>query len=154
MTVNEWEKLYLDDLSVGQTFESDPVTVVHESMLAFAREFDPQPFHLAPAEAEMSLFRGLAASGWNTATLTMEMLVVSVPLGNGIIGLGIELAWPTPTYPDDVLHLNCTVLAIDHSASKADRGVVTMLMETRNQYDKVVQRATGKLLVFQRPAED
>ncbi|ANJ56188.1 MULTISPECIES: MaoC family dehydratase [Pseudomonas] len=154
MTLHAWEKLYLDDLRLGQEFESDPVRVEREAMLAFARAFDPQPFHLDPEAASLSLFRGLAASGWNTAALTMKMLVASVPLADGIIGLGIELSWPTPTYPDDVLRLKCTVQAIEPSASKPDRGVVTMLMETLNQNDKVVQRATGKLLVFNTPAPD
>lgn len=154
MSVHSWEKLYLDDLSLGQEFESDPIRVDREKMLAFAREYDPQPFHLSAEEAGLSLFGGLAASGWNTAALTMKLLVASVPLADGIIGLGIELSWPTPTYPDDVLRLFSTVQAIDPSASKPDRGVVTMFMETLNQNDKVVQRATGKLLVFRRPAED
>jgi acyl dehydratase len=80
--------------------------------------------------------------------------VESVPLADGIIGLSIELSWPTPTYPDDLLRLQCTVQAIDPSSSKPDRGVVTLFMETLNQNDKVVQRATGKLLVFRRPAPD
>ena len=154
MTLHAWEKLYLDDLRLGQEFESDPVRVEREAMLAFARAFDPQPFHLDPEAASLSLFRGLAASGWNTAALTMKMLVASVPLADGIIGLGIELSWPTPTYPDDVLRLFSTVQAIEPSATKPDRGVVTLFMETLNQNDKVVQRATGKLLVFRRPAED
>lgn len=154
MTAHSWEKLYLDDLSLGQEFESDPVRVHREAMLAFAREYDPQPFHLNAEEAGLSLFGGLAASGWNTAALTMKMLVASVPLADGIIGLGIELSWPTPTYPDDVLRLFSTVQAIDPSASKPDRGVVTLFMETLNQNDKVVQRATGKLLVFRKPPED
>jgi acyl dehydratase len=154
MTVHAWEKLYLDDLHLGQTFESDTVRVDLQAMLAFAQAFDPQPFHLDAEAASLSLFGGLAASGWNTAALTMKMLVASVPLANGIIGLSIELSWPTPTYANDVLRLKCTVQAIDPSASKPDRGVVTMLMETLNQNDKVVQWATGKLLVFNTPAPD
>ena len=154
MTVHAWEKLYLDDLHLGQEFESDTVRVDEQAMLAFAQAFDPQPFHLDAEAASLSLFGGLAASGWNTAALTMKMLVASVPLANGIIGLGIELSWPTPTYPNDELRLRSTVQAIDPSASKPDRGVVTMFMETLNQNDKVVQRATGKLLVFRTPAPD
>ena len=70
MTIHSWEKLYLDDLSLGQQFESDSLRVHRASMLAFAQEFDPQPFHLDPEAAELSLFGGLAASGWNTAALT------------------------------------------------------------------------------------
>ncbi|MHC8350796.1 MaoC family dehydratase [Pseudomonas sp. RT4P38] len=154
MTIHAWEKLYLDDLSLGQVFESDTVRVERAAMLAFAQAYDPQPFHLDPEAAGLSLFGALAASGWNTAALTMKLLVASVPLADGIIGLGIELSWPTPTYPDDLLLLKTTVQAIEPSATKPDRGVVTMLMETRNQNDKVVQRATAKLLVFRRPPPD
>ncbi|MHC8401085.1 MaoC family dehydratase [Pseudomonas sp. MDT1-17] len=154
MTTHAWGKLYLDDLSLGQAFKSDTVRVERAAMLAFAQAFDPQPFHLDPEAAGFSLFGALAASGWNTAALTMKLLVASVPLADGIIGLGIELSWPTPTYPDDLLRLRTTVQAIDPSATKPDRGVVTMLMETCNQNDKVVQRATGKLLVFRRPPRD
>jgi len=99
MTIHSWEKLYLDDLSLGQQFESDSLRVHRASMLAFAQEFDPQPFHLDPEAAELSLFRGLAASGWNTAALTMKLLVESVPLADGIIGLSIELSWPYADLP-------------------------------------------------------
>ena len=102
----------------------------------------------------MSLFGGLAASGWNTAALTMKLLVDSVPLADGIIGLGIELNWPHPTRAEDELRLTTTVKAIEPSATKTDRGVVTLLMETRNQHGKTVQRATGRLLVFRAPAPD
>lgn len=154
MTIHAWEKLYLEDLNLGQVFESDTVRVERAAMLAFAQAYDPQPFHLDPEAGDLSLFRGLAASGWNTAALTMKLLVASVPLADGIIGLSTELSWPTPTYPDDLLRLKTTVQAIEPSATKPDRGVVTMLMETRNQNDKVVQRAIGKLLVFRRPPPD
>lgn len=126
MTVYTWE--YLDDLSVGQEFESDTFRVEREATLAFVQEFDPQPFHFDPEAASLSLFGSLAASGWITAALTMKLLVAIVPLANGIIGLSIELNWPTPTYPDDVLHLISTVQAIEPSTSKPDRGVVTLLM--------------------------
>lgn len=95
MTVHPWE--YLDDLIVGQEFESDTVRVERETTLAFVQEFDPQPFHFDPEAASLSLFGRLAASGWITAALTMKLLVASVPLANGIIGLSIELSWLTPT---------------------------------------------------------
>lgn len=154
MTVHAWEKLYLDDLQLGQVFESDTLRVDRNAMLAFAQQFDPQPFHLDDEAGRMSLFGGLAASGWNTAALTMKLLVDSVPLADGIIGLGIELNWPHPAYAEDQLRLTTTVKAIEPSATKTDRGVVTMLMETRNQNGKTVQRATGRLLVFREPAPD
>ncbi|WP_166365591.1 MaoC family dehydratase [Pseudomonas akapageensis] len=151
MTASPQEKLYLDDLSLGQVFQSDSVHVEPAAMLAFAQDYDPQPFHLDSERAEESVFGKLAASGWHTAALTMKQLVASVPLASGIIGLDIQLSWPSPCYPDDVLQVTSTVQAIEPSSSRPDRGVVTMLMETRKQDGKVVQRATGKLLVFRRP---
>lgn len=153
MTAKNLELLYLDDLSIGQVFESDSLRVDANEMLGFARSFDPQPFHLDPQAAESSVFGALAASGWYTAALTMRLLVASVPLARGIIGLDIQLSWPHPTYPDDLLQVNTLVQAIEPSSAKPDRGVVTMAMETRNQHGKVVQRATAMLLVFAKPAD-
>ncbi|CAN5693525.1 hypothetical protein BH20VER1_BH20VER1_03860 [soil metagenome] len=60
---------YLEDVQVGQRFQSDAYVVTEEAMLAFAREFDPQPFHLERAAADASVFEGLAASGWHTAAI-------------------------------------------------------------------------------------
>jgi acyl dehydratase len=144
--------LYLDDLRIGQVFESDSLKVEQDEMLSFARKFDPQSFHLEQQAAESSVFGSLAASGWYTAALTMRQLVASVPLARGIIGLDIQLSWPHPTYPDDLLQVRTLVQAIEQSSAKPDRGVVTMAMETRNQRGKVVQRSTAKLLVFAKPA--
>ena len=85
--------LYLEDLSVGQKFISDLFQMTEERIKSFAREFDPQPFHLDEAAAKASIFGGLAASGWHTAAVAMRLLVDGgLPLGNGIIGLGGDLA--------------------------------------------------------------
>ncbi|KFJ92868.1 dehydratase [Pseudomonas sp. 1-7] len=152
MNAKNSEQLYLDDLCIGQVFESDLLRVEPDEMLEFARNFDPQPFHLDPLAAESSVFGSLAASGWYTAALTMRQLVASVPLARGIVGLDIQLSWPHPTYPSDLLQVRTLVQAIEQSSAKPDRGVVTMAMETRNQHGRVVQRATAKLLVFARSA--
>jgi acyl dehydratase len=95
--------LYLEDLSVGQRFESRPHCLDAEQIKKFAAEFDPQPFHLDETAAAGSLFGGLAASGWHTAALTMRLLVESVPLADGLVGAELELAWPKPTRPGDTL---------------------------------------------------
>ena len=94
--------LYLEDLHVGQRFVSGSHHMDEAQIKAFAREFDPQPFHLDEAAAKASVFGGLAASGWHTAAVAMRLLVDGgLPLGNGIIGLGGDLAWPKPTRPGD-----------------------------------------------------
>ena len=92
--------LYLEDLHVGQRFISDSYDMDENRITAFAAEFDPQPFHLDEAVAKTSVFNGLSASGWHTAAVAMRLLVTGgLPLANGIIGLGGELAWPRPTRP-------------------------------------------------------
>jgi acyl dehydratase len=87
MTADPSARLYLDDLSVGDVFTSDTCTVDEAAIIAFAREFDPQPFHLDREAAKRTFFGGLAASGWHTAALTMRLLVTGgLPLADGVIG--------------------------------------------------------------------
>ena len=145
------ERLYLDDLEVGQRFVSGPRAVDEAAIKAFAMEFDPQPFHLDEAAAASSLFGGLAASGWHTAAMTMRLLVGSVPLAGGVIGVGGEIAWPRPTRPGDVLTVESEVLEVTPSRSRPDRGTVVLRSETRNQGGEVVQILTARLVVPRRP---
>ena len=87
------DRLYLDDLQVGQRFTSGTYVMDAERIKQFAAEFDPQPFHLDDAAAEASIFKGLAASGWHTASAAMRLLVSGgLPLAGGIVGLGGEIA--------------------------------------------------------------
>ena len=147
-------RLYLDDIKVGQRFTSGSITVEEERVKAFARDFDPQPFHLDEAAAKASLFGGLAASGWHTAALTMRLLVDGgAPIAGGIVGAGGELSWPRPTRPGDVLTVVSEVLEVTPSKSRPDRGMVTVRSETLNQKGEAVQVATMKLVVPRRPAE-
>jgi acyl dehydratase len=146
------ERLYLDDLAVGQRFASGSLAVDEAGIKAFAREYDPQPFHLDEAAAASSLFGGLAASGWHTAAVTMRLLVDSLPLTGGVIGAGGEIAWPRPTRPGDVLTVVSEVLEVTPSRSRPDRGMVTLRSETRNQRGEVVQTLTARLVVPRRPA--
>src|SRR5687767_4507648 len=100
------DRYYLEDLQAGQRFKSGSFSLDAEQIIAFAKEFDPQPFHLSEEAAKESLFGGLAASGWHTAAITMRLQVESgLPIGGGIIGAGGEIAWPQPTRPGDVLHV-------------------------------------------------
>jgi acyl dehydratase len=144
--------VYLEDLHEGQRFVSAGHTVTVAEIKAFAAAYDPQPFHLDEAAAEASFFGGLAASGWHTASLTMRMIVGSLPIAGGVIGAGGELSWPRPTRPGDVLHVECTVEKITASRSRPDRGVVVMRCETLNQDGALAQLFVVNLLVFRRPA--
>ncbi|WP_298925018.1 MaoC family dehydratase [uncultured Ramlibacter sp.] len=146
--------LYLDDLKVGDSFRSGEHVLDEAQIIAFARDFDPQPFHTDPAAAvQHPLFQGLAASGWHTAALTMKLLVTSgIPLADGIIGSGGALAWPQPTRAGDVLHVEAQVLEVTPSRSRPDRGMVVMRFETRNQHGELLQSFTPKMVVSRRPA--
>jgi acyl dehydratase len=144
------QRLYLEDLSVGQRFISAPHRIDAERIKRFAAEFDPQPFHLFEESAERSLFGGLAASGWHTAAITMRLLVESVPLADGLIGAELELAWPKPTRPGMALQVFSEIVDIRPSRSKPDMAIVTMRNETRDQSGEVLQLFTVKMPVFRR----
>lgn len=144
--------LYLDDLRVGQRFTSATRAVNEAEIKSFAREYDPQPFHLDNEAAQATIFEGLAASGWHTMAMTMRLLVDGgMPIAGGIVGAGAEITWPRPTRPGDVLHVESEVVEITPSRSKPDRGMVTMKSETRNQRGEVVQHFVGRIVVPKRP---
>lgn len=145
--------IYLDDLHVDQTFSSGEFPLDAQQIIDFARQFDPQPFHLDDAAARGTFFQGLAASGWHTAAITMRLLTECLPIGSGVIGAGGDIQWPRPTRPDDVLHVVCKILEIQPSKSKPDRAMVTTECLTLNQHDEVCQRMVSKLLVMRRPSE-
>src|SRR5271167_1037904 len=145
--------LYLEDLHIGQKFASGLYRLDENQIKAFAAEFDPQSFHLDEAAADGSIFRGLAASGWHTAAVAMRLLVTGgLPLANGIIGLGGELAWPKPTRPGDTLQVESEILEILPSRSKPNQGVVKVRSTTLNQHAEPVYVFTAKVLVFKRPS--
>ena len=143
-------RLYLEDLHVGQTFTTGSITVTTEAIKAFAREYDPQPFHLDEAAAQASLFGGLAASGWHTAALSMRLLVDGLPIAGGLIGVGGETTWPRPTRPGDTLTVHIEVLEITPSRSRPDRGLVRTRNETRNQHGEAVQISTLGIVAWRR----
>jgi acyl dehydratase len=144
--------LYLEDMHVGQRFESTTHVVTSDEIKAFAAQFDPQPFHLDEAAAAETLLGGLAASGWHTAALTMRLLVGGgIPIAGGVIGAGVEITWPRPTRPGDVLQVFSEVAEITPSRSKPDRGIAILKSETRNQRREAVQLLTSKLIVPRRP---
>ena len=144
-------RLYLEDLHVGQRFTSAPHVIDADQIRKFAAEFDPQPFHLSEEGAAGTLFGSLAASGWHTAALTMRMLVESVPLADGLVGVELQLAWPRPTRPGMTLQVFSEVVDIAPSRSKPNMAIVAMRNETRDQDGEAVQLFTVKMPVFKRP---
>src|SRR3546814_469366 len=118
--------LHFEDLKLGDRFVSEEHPLDARQIKSFARQFDPQAFHLDEVQARSSFFQGLAASGWHTAAITMKLLVSSLPLAGGIVGAGGEISWPRPTREDDVLHVESEVVEITPSRSKPDRGVLRL----------------------------
>ena len=144
---------YLEDFSVGQKFGSGRLHIDADRIKTFAREFDPQPFHLDDEAARASIFRGLAASGWHTAALTMRLLVESElkPAG-GIVGAGFdEFRWPLPVRPGDELRVEIEVLDVRPSKSRPDLGVIKIRTTTLNQKGEAVQVSVGNLMVPRKP---
>jgi acyl dehydratase len=140
--------LYLEDLHVGQRFVSGTHLLDAEQIIAFARQFDPQPFHCDPEAAKQTLFQGLVASGWHTASVSMRLLLdTGLDISGGMIGAGGEITWPKPTRPDSVLHVECEIMDLRVSRSRPDRGIVTVRSETRDQLGEVVQVLVAKLVV-------
>ena len=143
--------LYLDDLQVGQRFSTGVHALDESQVIAFASQFDPQPFHLDAAAARNTLFEGLAASGWHTAAITMRLLVAGgLPIAGGLVGRAGEISWPKPTRPDDILRVESEVLEITPSRSTPERGMVKVRSETRNQRGEVVQVLVARLVVPRR----
>jgi acyl dehydratase len=144
---------YLEDFAVGQTYESALKQVSADEIRAYAREFDPQPFHLDDVAAGHSIFGGLAASGWHTASLTMGLLVRgNLDPAGGFIGAGVdELRWPAPVRPGDELHLVCEVLETRESRSRPTHGLMRVRVNTLNQRNETVQTFVATLLVQRKP---
>ena len=145
---------YLEDFEPGQKFESGRLIVDRERIMSFGAEFDPQPFHVNESTASKSLFKGLAASGWHTAAMTMRLLVEGElkPAG-GIIGAGFEeLRWPRPVRPGDELRVESEILEVRASKSRPDQGLIKVKTTTLNQNGEPVQVFVGSLIVPRRPA--
>ena len=147
---------YLEDLNVGDRFGSGTFEVTEKGIVDFAEDFDPQPFHLDLDAAKRSVFRGLAASGWHTAAMSMNLFITGeLKLAGGSIGLGVDgLEWPRPVRPGDTLRLETEILEIRPSRSKPDRGIIRIRNVTTNQDGDVVQTFQASVLVRRRPTSD
>jgi acyl dehydratase len=143
---------YLEDFEVGQVYGTGHLRIAAATIKRFAAEFDPQPFHLEDGAAEASIFRGLAASGWHTAALTMRLLVDGElkPAG-GIIGAGFdEMQWPRPVRPGDELTVESEVLEVRASRSRPGQGMIKLRSTTLNQHGEPVMISVGNLVVRSR----
>jgi acyl dehydratase len=145
---------YFEDYVPGRSVDCGSFSVSEAEIVAFAREYDPQPFHTDPVAAAAGPFGGLIASGWQTTSMMMRLLVehfVSPESGLGAAGVD-EIRWPRPVRPGDTLRVRATVLEARRSASKPDRGVVRSLAEVTNQHGEPVMRVTAINFVRTRPS--
>jgi acyl dehydratase len=140
---------YFEDLKAGERFKSATYKVSEEQIISFAREFDPQPFHLDAVVADQTMFKGLIASGWHTAGITMRLFVQTLNFAEGAIGLGVdELRWPNAVRPDDVLQVETEIVDLRLSQSKPSHGIVRLRNVTTNQRGEIVQTMTASALVL------
>jgi acyl dehydratase len=146
---------FFEEYIVRDVFKpSGRVRVTKEDIIAFASQYDPQPFHLDEEAGRKSIFGSLVASGWHTAALTMRLIATSErrPVG-GSVGLGFDgLRWPIPVHPGDELRIETEVLEARPSKSRPDQGLVKLRTRTFNQAGKVVQEVIANAMVPRRPA--
>ncbi len=132
--------LHFEDFEPGAVVETAGHLFTEEEILRFAREFDPQSFHIDPEAAHASIYKGIIASGWHTCSVMMRLMCDSYLLESAGMGSpGIEeIRWLIPVRPGDTLRARRTILSARVSASKPDRGVVKMRWEGFNQRDELV----------------
>lgn len=134
------EDRYFEDYIPGSVHEFGSITVEESEIIAFAERFDPQPFHTDPVAAGQSVFGGLIASGWHTASLTMRLMVdhfISHVASLGSPGVD-ELYWLKPVRPGDILSVRITLVEAQRSSSKPDQGFIRGFTEVLNQHGEIV----------------
>jgi len=142
---------YFDDLKVGDRFKSEPLRVTEKKLIEFAHKFDPQMFHLSRKGAERTIFKGLIASGWHTAAMTMRLFVQTLNFAKGAIGLGVDkLRWPNAVRPGDVLTVETKILDARLSRSRPRYGIIRLRYVTTNQCGEIVQTMLASALVRRR----
>ncbi len=143
---------YWEDFAIGQRYALGSKTVTEAEIIAFGREFDPQPMHVDPEAAERSLFGGLIASGLHTSSIFMRLFVDGLVRGSASsAGLRLDIELKGPVRPGDTLHATATVTEVRASRNRPDQGLLTMLFELHNQRDEPVWHATGLSLMGRRP---
>ena len=139
---------YFDDLKVGDRFNSEPLNVTEKQLIEFAHKFDPQMFHLSRKKAERTIFKGLIASGWHTAAMTMRLFVQTLNFAEGAIGLGVdELRWPSVVRPGDVLTVETEIVDLRPSRSRPRFGIIRLRNVTTNQRGEIVQTMLASAMV-------
>lgn len=147
-------KLYWDDFRAGEAFPMGRHTFSEEEIVAFARQYDPQPFHIDPAAANASFFKGLIASGWHTVAIAMRLTVQSYLSRSVSLGSpGVEnVRWLAPVRAGDTISYTRVVLETRASSSRPEMGLVRSRVEARNQSGETVMTFEGWGMFGRRPA--
>ncbi|HTN64728.1 MAG TPA: MaoC family dehydratase [Burkholderiaceae bacterium] len=148
-------KWYFEDFKVGDSVEIGSRTVTEEEIIAFATQFDPQPFHVDPDAAAQSIFGGIIASGWHTCSMMMRLMVDGFLNNSSSMGSpGVDqLRWLKPVRAGDTLRLSLVTLEATPSSSKPDRGVVVTEWRATNQHGELVLTIKGLGMFGRRPAK-
>jgi acyl dehydratase len=146
---------YFEDFFEGLTVDLGNVEFTADSIITFAREYDPQPMHTDPEQARGSIYGGLIASGWHTAGTYMRMLVDSVIGQSESLGSpGVDnLRWLKPVRPGDTLHGHFIVVEAKLSRSRPDRGIVRSRGEMVNQDNEIVMQLEAVNFFGRRPPD-
>lgn len=144
---------YWEDFRQGEVFALGTFEMTEEDIVAFARQWDPQPFHVDPEAAASSPFGGLIASGWHTVCVVMRLYVERLLTGAASQGSpGVEqVRWRKPVRPGTVLSVAATVVEATPSSSRPDRGTVVLRWEVTDQDGDVVMEMTGRGLFGRQP---
>ena len=150
MTQPTW---YFEDFEVGKTIEVGTRTVTEEEIIAFAKQFDPQPFHVDPDAAATSMYGGIIASGWHTCAMMMGLMVSRFLNKTASLGSpGVdEVRWLKPVRGGDTLTVTTTAIEVRPSTSKTDRGVVVTKWQATNQRGELVATVQGMGMFLRRP---
>jgi acyl dehydratase len=143
---------YFEDYVPGLTVDCGSFTLSEAEIIAFGKDYDPQPFHVDPQEAKNGPFGGLIASGWHSTAMMMRHLVdyyVSQESSIGSPGVD-DIRWPRPVRPGDTLRVRATVIEARRSASKPDRGIVRTLAELVNQDGEIAMKVTANNFILLR----
>jgi acyl dehydratase len=146
--------IYFEDLFVGMAIRSIEVEMTQDEMVAFSRANDPQFFHVDAEAAQGSLFGGLVASGWQTAALTLQLLLTGsgMTFAGGVVGADAHIAWKAPVRPGDRLHVEGEITKTIVTRSRPDRGFAGFKAATLNQNGVIVQTIEATMLVFRKSA--
>jgi acyl dehydratase len=144
---------YFEDFHEGQVIELGERTVTEEEIIDFARQFDPQPFHVDREAAAKSIYGGVIASGWHTCSLMMRMVCDGFMGGSSSMGSpGLDsVRWLLPVHAGDTISVRYLTIKVKASTSKPDRGVVWSKWVATNQHGEDVCTVEGMGMFGRRP---